>query len=102
MSASRIAFSARCVERWYSEIAASGPTSAAIRYGVRCQSTTSISAVDAISVNGSASERAFDDDELEVADLRARRGDRRADEHEVDGEEDHRRHRDAQQDAHGR
>ena len=27
----RIALSARCVERWYSEIAASGPTSAATR-----------------------------------------------------------------------
>ena len=42
------------------------------------------------------------DDELRVADRRAGRGDRRADQHEVDGEEDHRRHRDARQDAHGR
>ena len=58
--ASRIALSALWVVRWYSEIATSGPASAANSHGVRCQSTTSMSAVDAISVNGMIVQRTFE------------------------------------------
>ena len=47
-----MARSARCVERWYSAIASSGPTSATERTGERSQSTTSISAADAMNANG--------------------------------------------------
>ena len=59
MSARRIARITLNVDRWYSAIASSGPTSAIDSQGERSQSTTSISAADDIRANGAVVCRMF-------------------------------------------